>query len=127
MYTKGKNIRVGAQGANYHPCKNMFSNFVDPVPPSSCLWSSVQRKKHRAQKNPRPYPNPEIFGLGLRGYAPCKNIVMLSCLVWKTGPPIFMYMVFYEAKRHRARKDRRSLPRGLKFSWWSFWDSLRPL
>ena len=70
--------------------------------------------------------------------APCKNIVMLSCLVWKIRSPHFnVYALLWSEKssgsetskaptqgheifrvglrRHRARKHRRPLPRGLNF------------
>ena len=48
----------------YHPCKNIFSSFGDPVPLSSCVWSSgCETKKHRTQKN----RGPEIFREGLKG------------------------------------------------------------
>ena len=52
-----------------------------------------------------PYPGTWNFQgrLFMIMYVPCKNIVMLSCLVWKIRSPIFMYMVLYEAKSHRAR------------------------
>ena len=66
----------------------------------------------------------KTFGVGLGGQT--TTHVKNYSLVWEIRSPIFMYMVFYESKRQRGRKHRRPLPRGLKFSGWSFWDNLRP-
>ena len=101
----------------------------DPVPPFSCISSYIKGKDIGLGNIEGPYAGAWNFqgGVFRTIYAPCKNIVMLSCLVWVIWPPFFMYMFVYEAKRHRARKHRRPLPRGMKFSGWVKGNNLRPL
>ena len=75
-----------------------------------------------------PYPAAFNSQGGAMGtiYAPCKIIVMLSCLVWKIQSPLFVYTFLYEAKSHRARIGQKSLPRALRCSGLSLLDNLHP-
>ena len=116
----------------YAPCKNivMFSCLVCKIrSPHFQVYVPMKRKVIGLENIEGPYPGAWNFQDGSKGtiYAPCKNIVMLSCLVWKIRSPIFryMYMFLYEAKSHRARKHRKPLPRYLKFSGLNLNDNLR--
>ena len=77
------------------------------------LWSA---KTSGSETSKAPTQGPENFKNEFLGqYTPCENIVMFSRWVWEIPPPLFMYMVLYDAKRHRVRWHWRPLPRVWKF------------
>ena len=62
---KGLTQSGGAQGTNYHPCKNIFSSLGDPPPPlPNLLWSE---KSSGSETSKAPTQGPEMFRMGLRG------------------------------------------------------------
>ena len=60
-------------------------------PPFSCIWSYMRRKVIGLGNIEGPYPRAWNFQgrMFWTIYAPCKNIVMLPCLVWKIRSPHF--------------------------------------
>ena len=94
----------------------ILSSLKDPVPQFSCIWSSMKRKSSGSETSKAPTQGPEIFRVEFVGQS--TSLLKVNCryLVYfgRSGHPIFMYMFFYEAKSHRARKHGRLLPRGLK-------------
>ena len=76
------------------PCKNkvMLSSLVWEIYPSLFMYMVLyEAKSYRFGNIKGPYPGAWNFQRGAKGtiYAPCKNIVMLSCLVWKIRSPHF--------------------------------------
>ena len=75
--------------------------FGRSTPPFSCIWSYMKRKVIGFGNIKGPYPGAWNFQGGAKGtiYAPCKNIVMLSCLVWKIRSPHFhVYLLIWSEK-----------------------------
>ena len=96
-YPAAWNCQGGIFGSIYAPCKNigMLSFLVlkirSPPPIFECIWSSMKRKDIGLGNIKGPYPGAWNFQGEAKGtiYAPCKYIVMLSCLVWKIWSPPF--------------------------------------
>ena len=95
-YPGAWNFQGGSKGTIFAPCQNivMLSCLVwkiRPPPPFSCVWSYMKRKVIGLGNIEGPYPGAWNFQGGAKRtiYAPCKNIVMLSCLVWKIRSPHF--------------------------------------
>ena len=83
LYTKGaKTFGVRLSGQTTTHVK-IYSLVWEIRPPP--LSSSMKRKVIGLGNIEGPYPGTWNFLCGSKGtiYAPCKNIVMLSCLVWK--------------------------------------------
>ena len=104
---RGLNFQGGAKGTIYAPWKNivMLSCLVwkiqSPHLPFSGIRSSMKRKVIGLGNIEGPYPGAWNFRGGAKGtiYAPCKNIVMLSCLVWKIRSPHFhVYVLIWNEK-----------------------------
>ena len=94
-YPGAWNFSDGSKGIIYAHCLNivMLSCLVWKIrsPPFSCVWSYMRRKVIGLGNIEGPYPGAWNFQGGAKGtiYAPCKNIVMLCCLVWKIRSPHF--------------------------------------
>ena len=69
----------------------ILSSLEDLVPPFSGICSYRKQKVIGLGNIDGPYPGAWTFQGRFKGtiYAPCNNIVMLSCLVWKIRSPHF--------------------------------------
>ena len=100
------NFQGESKGTIYTSCKNivMLSRLVWKIrspPQFPCIWSSMKRKVIGLGNIEGPYPGAWNFQGRIFGtiYAPCKNIVMLSCLVWKIRSPHFnVYALLWSEK-----------------------------
>ena len=117
-YQGAWNFQSGAKGTSYAPCKNivMLSCLVWKIqsPPFSCIYSYMKRKFIRLGNIEGPYPGAWNFQGGAKGtiYAPCRKIVMLSCLVWKIRFPHFQVYVLIRSEKSSGSETSKAPTQG---------------